>query len=323
MRRAPLAVVTFALLACSPLAARASEADDEAAATELFNAGRDMMKAGQYVAACPRLAESARLKPTVGALAKLAECEEHEKRVVSAYARWQQALNLARSTGDDRAEDVQRELTRLDGFVPKLRIVAASTLPSGTRIRVDAVELGEGVVGVRLPVEPGAHVVQVSAPGKKAWAASVDTAADGVTTAVTIPELEDAQSLSAPPPPVVPVSSAALPVPSATPAPSGMWRTVGLVIGGAGLGAIAAGGALGIDAMRRRDDAGCPGNVCPDATSANTLRDAKAAADWSTVLFIGGGALLAGGVTAWWLARDAGRPRAGLLVTPGGLAVWY
>jgi hypothetical protein len=320
MSRIAFALVV-ALLACVASTVRASEADDLAAATELFNAGRDMMKAGQYAAACPKLAESSRLKPTVGALAKLAECEEHEKRLVSAYARWQQALNLARSMGDDRAEDVQRELARLDGIVPKLRIVAEGALPGSTRIRVDDVELGAGGLGVRLPVEPGSHVVQVAAPSKRPWSAAVDTTADGATTLVTIPALEDAPAPV--PAPLAPRSNAEVPAPSLPHAASSTWRTVGLVIAGAGLGAIAVGGALGIDAMRRRDDAGCPGNVCPDTTSANTLRDAKTAADWSTVLLIGGGVLLAGGVAASWLSRDSAPARAGLVVTPAGLTASY
>ena len=42
-------------------------------ATELFNAGRDLMTAGNFAAACPKLAESARLDVKVGTLGKLAE----------------------------------------------------------------------------------------------------------------------------------------------------------------------------------------------------------------------------------------------------------
>ena len=44
-----------ALAFMSPTIARA---DDEAAATEFFNVGRDLMRRGDYVAACPKLAES-------------------------------------------------------------------------------------------------------------------------------------------------------------------------------------------------------------------------------------------------------------------------
>jgi len=59
---------------------------------------------------------------------------------------------------------------------------------------------------------------------------------------------------------------------------------------------------LGLQAIRKRGDAGCANNVCPtDATKA-TLDDAKTSADGSTVAFILGGALAAGGVVMWVFA---------------------
>src|SRR5260370_30941466 len=114
-----------------------ARADDEAAATELFNTGRDLRKAGDCGAACPKLAESVRLKPTVGALAKLAACDEHEKRLANARARWQQALNLARAVGDNRAAEVEREVARIDAVVPKVTFAAQAALPEGAVIRLD------------------------------------------------------------------------------------------------------------------------------------------------------------------------------------------
>jgi hypothetical protein len=254
-----------------------------------------MMKNGDYAAACPRLAESARLEPTVGALAKLAECEEHERRLVSAYGRWHQALNLARATGDERARDVEREVERLDAIVPKLRIVAAGVLPADTVIRLDAVELGPAGLGVALAVEPGTHALQAAAQHKVTWSTSVETKADGATTAVTIPGLEDAPA----------------------PAP---WRTVGLATAGIGVVALGVGTAFGVVAMNHRNSAGCPGNVCPDDGSASTLRGAKGSADVATALFIAGGALVGGGLAVWWLSAGTGPARTGVLVMPGGVA---
>jgi len=297
-------------LACGASAASASEGVDRAAATELFNTGRDMMKRGEYAAACPKLAESARLEPTVGALAKLAECEEHERRLASAHGRWQQALNLAHSLGDARAVDVQRELARLDAIVPKLRVLSLGALPADAVIRVDDVELGPATVGVPLAVEPGEHAVRVLAPHKVAWSTTVETSADGAITAVTVPVLEDA-SAPLPAPPVAP-----LPAPAGS--PSG--RVIGLVAAGAGVGALAVGGALGLLAMHQRDEAGCPGNLCPDYGSADTLRTAKATASWSTALFIAGGAVLAGGGSLWWFSRDQGGGGVRAVATPLGIA---
>jgi hypothetical protein len=296
--------------------AAAAEADDEAAATELFNSGRDLMRSGDFAAACPKLAESARLRPTVGALGKLAECDEHEHRLVGAYAHWKQALNLARTAGDERVPDVERELARVDALVPKLRILASAPLPAAAVIRVDAMELGPASLGVPLAVEPGRHAVQVAASGKAPWSTAVDAPADGATHDVTIPSLANAALHDAPPPPPKPAEATEARAASG----SAMGRTLGLVAAGVGVGALVAGGALGLDALHRKNDAGCSGTVCPDDASASALRSAQSSATWSTALFVAGGALLGGGIAVWWLSRDTPGAPSGLLVTPAGVA---
>ena len=306
-------------LASSMLLGAVARADDEAASTELFNAGRDLMKQGDYAAACPKLAESVRLKATVGALAKLAACEEHEKRMVSAYTRWQQALNLARSTGDERAPEVEREVARVDKIVPKLTVKAAGALPADASIRVDDTTLGPASLGVPLPVEPGAHTVAASASGKKPWSTTVTTAADGATTPVDVPPLEDAPTL-APTSTTTPTSTSA---PTPATEPVSPWPTVGIVTGATGLAGIAGGAVLGFLAMGKRNDAACPNNTCPDQAHAATLGDAKTAADWSTGLFVAGGVLAAEGVTVWLVSHGhASAPvRVGASAMPTGVAI--
>ena len=293
------------LLATQPV--RADEGD-ETAATELFNAGRDAMKRGDYAVACPKLAESVRLVPTVGALAKLAACEEHQHHLVSAYTRWQQALNLARTTRDDRLADVESELARVDKLVPKLVITAAAGAPADESIRVDETTMSAAAsLGVTLPVEPGRHTVQASAAGKKTWTTMLDVEAGATPTSVVIPQLEDAPAPT-PPPTLTPAPAPApdlahappsAPAPTSTAPPRGPWRTVGLIAGGVGLAAIAGGAAFGIDALRKRDDAHCPANACPDAAAAASLQSAKTSANWSSALFATGAALVAGGVVLW------------------------
>jgi serine/threonine-protein kinase len=322
------ALLLATTLASIMLAGGVARADDEAAATELFNAGRDLMKQGDYAAACPKLAESVRLKATVGALAKLATCEEHEKRLASAYARWQQALNLAQSTRDERAPEVQRELARVDKVVPKLTVKAAGALPADASIRVDDTTLGAASLGVPLPVEPGPHTVAATAPGKKPWSTTVTTAADGATTAVDVPSLEDAPAPPSTPPLTPPQPQPQIltptqpltPPPAPTPAGSSPWPIVGIVAGAAGLASIAGGAVLGFVAMGKRNDANCPNNTCPDAAHASTLGDAKTAADWSTGLFVAGGVLAAAGVTVWVVSHGhESAPQVGATVLPGGV----
>jgi hypothetical protein len=322
------------LAAWSPIA----RADDDAASTELFNAGRDLMKKGDYAAACPKLAESVRLKATVGALGKLAVCEEHEGRLVSAYGRWHQALNLARSAGDERAAEAEREIARLDRVVPKLLVSAptsagAAALPAGTTIRVDEATFGLGSLGVALAIEPGAHRVEATAAGFKPWSTNVQVSADGATITVNIPALEALPPTAVPPFAGEPVAgsapgagdgSASGSGAASTPAPApstSPWPTIGLFAAGAGLVGIAAGAGLGFVAMNQRNGANCARNVCPDESSAQKLNDAKNAADISTGLFIGGGVLAATGFTLWLTTRDTrpGAARVGLAPAPAGV----
>lgn len=112
-------VAVVAVLGVAGAAHAQARPRDVALATELFNAGRDLMKDANYAAACPKLGESARLDPKVGTLARLAECEEGLGHVAVARSRWQQALNLAKTSGDPRTAHVEGELLRIDRVVPK------------------------------------------------------------------------------------------------------------------------------------------------------------------------------------------------------------
>lgn len=296
----------IAALLAAALVAAPARADDDAAATELFNAGLDLMKAGDYAAACPRLAESVRLKPTVGALAKLATCEEHEHHLVSARARWLQALNLARSLGDPRVMEVQDELARIDRVVPKLVCRTKSMLGADAVIRVDDLRVGAASLGVPLAVEPGHHAVTVSVPNKKPWSTTVETRADGATTPVDIPALED-DATPAPIAPAATPSHASVP-PRHEPAPEPVsLRVVGFTTVASGVLGVGVGTVLGLQAIRKRADAGCTNGVCPTEASKATFDDAKTVADASTIAFVVGGALVAGGV-AMWIFAPPSRP---------------
>ena len=317
--------LALTIAAASSLASAPALADDESTSTELFNAGRDLLKRGDYAAACPMLAESVRLKATVGALAKLATCEEHEHRLVSAYTRWQQALNVAQSTGDDRAEDIGRELARIDRVIPKLKVTAAGALPSDAIIRIDDTSFGRAGLGVPHAVAAGPHTITVTAARKTSWSTSVTTAADGATTDVSIPPLDDAPvaplpvALAPAPSPVVPPP----PQPSATARSTSAWPTIGLAVGATGVASLALGGVLGFVAIGKRNDANCVGTVCPNEASAATLTSAKSAAAWSTGLLVGGGMLAAGGVVLWVTSRDRSNAAVsvGIVAAPGRVAI--
>jgi hypothetical protein len=310
-------LVALTLAMASPSFAQQSDA---AIATELFNAGRDAMWVGDFAAACPKLTESARLDPKVGTLAKLAECEEKLGHLATARGRWQQALNLARSTSDERAPLVETELARIDRIVPKLSLALSGAAPPGLTVRVDDVDLGPGSLGVPLPVDPGKHTVAASAPGKKAWSLVVETRSDGAVVPVAIPDLAPQETPATPT--AAPAATSALP-PTALPASeekpasssSSPLRLIGLATAGAGLVAIGVGTAFGVVAKSKLDSSNQPGgcggpsgNDCP-GSSYKTRNDARSAGNLSTAFFVVGGVLAAGGVTLWLVAPRRDAPR--------------
>jgi hypothetical protein len=314
MRRS-LSVVSIALAVAAPRAAIAAEpppnapdapeataqSQEEALATELFTAARELISAGRYGEACPKLVESARLAQKVGTLGKLAECEEKLGQLVRARARWQQALNLARAQGDERAPIVERELARLDGIVPKLLVTFAGPPPAGLMVRVDGVDLGASGLGMALPLDPGRHSVAVTAPGKRTWSASIELTTDGKITLLSVPALKDAVE--------------AQPAPLDTPKQEGgsgrsPLVAAGLVTAGVGVLALGAGAFLGVRAQTKLEESnevGCNRDQCTPE-GAEIRNEGRVAGDAATALFIAGGALAASGLVMWLVAPE---PKAG------------
>jgi hypothetical protein len=266
-----------------------------AVATELFNAGRDLMKAGNYAAACPKLAASLSFDAKVGTMARLAECEEKIGQLVNARAHWSQAGNLARTEHDDRLPLVESEFKRLDALVPKIDVELGPHPPAGASLHVDGTDLGFATFGIPIPVDPGNHSITVTAQGKQDWTQAVTALANGAVTRLDVPALADAPS------PKLAVSApTSEPAPPPAPRSSRSLFTAALVTGGAGVAAAGVGIAFGLVAKNKLDDSnrdGCgPSNACAQP-GFGERNDARTAGDLSTGFFIAGGVLAAAGVT--------------------------
>jgi hypothetical protein len=291
-RRVAILTATLLLVLAAP--ARA-DAPDASAATELFNAGRDAMKSGDYRAACPKLAESARLDAKVGTLARLAECEEKLGNVASARGHWQQAVNLARAGHDDRLAHAEEELARIDRVVPKVLFVVEGDAPPDLVIQIDVLHVGLGSLGVPLPVDPGTHAISASAAGRTPWSTSLVAEADGAVTTVRVPALATVRGALETPSVQVGSSAAASPL-----------RAVGLIVGGVGVVGMGVSAAFAVVAKQKLDESNsgpgaCLGNSCP-RTGFDARTDARTAGDFATVFLIAGGTLAASGLVTWLVA---------------------
>ncbi|HEX7603832.1 MAG TPA: hypothetical protein VF316_19575 [Polyangiaceae bacterium] len=284
-----LAGLAIALAAQSALAQGA----DPAAAERLFRDGRKAVIMGNYVSACPMFEESHRLDPAPGTLLNLADCEEKRGQLARAWEHFRQLHDQLPSSDDRRAEAGLRA-EAIEPRMPRLRIVVADARATVSR---DGVTLGPASLGISLPVDPGHHVIVVMAHGHHERSYEVSLA-----------EAEDKElDVTTGEPVVVTTGEPVVVTPSIVRKPDVLsprietssagntQRTAGWVLGGAGVTALATGGALGIVALTKLSAAhqSCIGNICADAAAVGKYQSAQSFA-LATDVALGVGAVLLG-----------------------------
>lgn len=142
-----------------------AQARDPAAAEALFREGRALSDAGDIAGACAKFSESARLDPAVGTTFNIADCEERLGHLARAWTLFNEVTQRLPAT-DKRRAVAQKRAAALEPRLPKLSVRLAASAPAGTRVVRGGVELGSASLGTPLPVDPGEHVVVVSAPGR-------------------------------------------------------------------------------------------------------------------------------------------------------------
>jgi hypothetical protein len=289
---------------------------DAAMAETLFNEAKRKMAAGDYATACPKLAESYRLDPGSGTLTALAVCHESLGKTASAWTEFIEVVSEARQAGRaDREKFAQQHIDAIEPKLSKLTVVVDPAIAalSGIEVRRDGTVIGQAGWGTAAPVDPGAHTLDVKATGKKPWSTTVTIGPSGDSQTVTVPRLDDAsaQGASSDDQPITPTPSpspdegasrsvtGSSPPEQASPSAGNTRRTIGLVVGGAGLVAAGLGTYFGVRAISKAHDAN---NLCAvpgSCGSTEALADndsAKSSALAADILF--GGALVAVGVGA-------------------------
>jgi hypothetical protein len=295
-------------------------AQSTAAAQALFQEGRDLMDKGQYAAACSKLEDSQKLDPAPGTLFNLASCYEKSERNASAWATYQSAASAYRAAKNAAWEAKARaKVTALEPKLSKLTIVVAEGQASMLEIKRDGTPVGASEIGAAIPVDPGSHIVEATAPGKKKWATTVKVTGAGATERVTIPPLEFEATVTKPksqedaPPPA--------PAPAADRASGGgsTQRAIGLVLGGVGIVGLGVGAATGIVAMSKSSDSEklCPNDgACGSRDAVDANQSARDMGTVSTIGFIAGGALLAAGAVLFFTAPPSAAKTGKLHLTP-------
>jgi hypothetical protein len=273
------------VLGASP--ARAEGTADDAAGIALFNEGKALRDAGDWEHAALKFAEAERLHPAAAILFNLAEAYEHLDRLASAWGAWKDAEIMARSARDASRE--QEAAARGAALAPKLAKLAI-VVPPATRlpaleVRKDGAVVGEAQWGSALPADVGAHTIEASAPGHKAWSTVVRVDTNGSSSSVEVPALDVLATRT-----------------GETPAP--FWSTqriAGTTVGAAGVVGVVIGSVFGTITLSKASasKSHCAADLSTcDPTGGLLQQQAHTTADVSDAAFaIGGAAIIAGVVT--------------------------
>ncbi len=322
------ASLLVALLSLSVPAAAETTPEDRASADQLYNDATKLMSAAKYAEACPKLGASQRLDPAIGTLLKLGFCFTYTGQTASAWASFNDAEAMARKAGDrTRGDEAAKRAHDLEAKLSKLVIASATPeigigigIGIGIEVRRDGVVIDRSVLGAALPVDPGAHAITASAPGKEPWSGSVTVPPGPGTTTVSVPALVPVAA--APTAAATPLASAVEPTPGPTPAPG--WSTqrkVAIGVGAAGVAGIVVGSVFGAMTLSKTGSAKdhCSTEVTPpqcDPDGVKLYGDAKTTANVSNVAMAVGGAAVIGGVVLFLTAPSAKVQSARFKVVP-------
>lgn len=312
---ASAALLAGLLLQAAPAHAESADSTARTAAVDLFDAAQALIKKGRFEEACPKLAESYRLDPQLGALLHLADCYEKTGRIASANASFKDAVELAERRGDPRGQLAAERASALEPRLSRLRIDVKGKVP-GLEVRRDGLLLAEGSWGLAISVDPGEHTIVASAPGYEGFERKVKVAGEKKSETIEIPLLRKLPEKSEP----AGSSTGADPgrVDIGTDNPGGTQRALGWIAGGVGVAGIAVGVVFTVQKSSKLDERAnvCPSGIgCPEGSKLRVddlTGQARSAQTIATIGFIGGGVALAAGA-ALLLTAPSGHaaPRSG------------
>ena len=306
-----------AALVSTPAARAEVSSDSSVAAQALFDEAKRLMQSGDAKAACPKLEESQRLEPGVGTKLNLANCYEQIGRTASAWILFLEVESDTKRNGQvERQTMAHSRAAALQPTLSQIKIeVPEASRTTGLSVQRDGVPVGDPQWGLPIPVDPGVHTVQVSAPGKKPWQTQVSVAKGASLQTISIPALQAA--------PVASTVSGAADRPR-----SHAQRTAAYVSFGVSGAAAIVGSVFGLRAISKNnqsnDASSCDATDHCVQSGVNFRNDARSAGTVSTVAFAASGAFLATGFVLLFTQKKqdtTGQIGAGAFATSSGAAL--
>jgi hypothetical protein len=286
-----------------------AQSQDEAASRTLFNQGRQLVKAGHYEEACGKFEAARALFRSPGVLLNLADCHERIGKTASAWTEFGDAADAAASAGRARdADEARKRQSALESALCMVEVRVDAPAPDEV-VKRGGAPLDHSAWNVAIPVDPGTQTITAEAPGRRPWSSSVDVTENGKTVTVRVPALDDVAAQQARAPETGPVNGkptvlSETPGADDKPGVGNGQRTLGWVVGGAGVAGMAAAGVVAFLARSQFDTAQGEHSSNPQQAATDS-HQAGQLADVATALVIGGGALAATGLVLWLSAPRA------------------
>ncbi|MEZ4258770.1 MAG: hypothetical protein R3B36_06865 [Polyangiaceae bacterium] len=291
-----VALLAAALVLSTSALARADGPDPRA--VEHFEAGVKLRDQGKTSGAIAEFEASLAAEPSVGAHLNLGNLFAGTD-AARAYRHYVEALRLAEARNDDRVKDVKDATDALLGRAPHVRLSVTDAVAGtpGLEVRVDGVVVPREAFAA--PVfcrRAGEHTLEVRADGREP---NVVRVGDRTLVAVVLG-----------PATAAPQGPAVAPPPGDTDrAPPTYWtgqRVLGAGVAGLGAIALGVGAVLGVSTLAKDSEITDKQRTAPPEAQQGLrderrdLKDGPALA--STISFIAGGALLAGGAALFFTA---------------------
>lgn len=301
---ASLSLTALPRIAVAQEPAAGVSADALKHAREQFGQALALQTAGDWAGALTLLKEVAAVKSTPQVRFNMALCEEKLGRLLAALGDYELAAADARAEKADQvAEEVETRREALSLRIPKLTVKRGAGADAASVV-LDGVSIGDQVIGTPMPIDPGPHTIEASAPGFKPFRKSVRVAEQQSETVELVLEPE----------PVVPPDQQ-------TPAQGSAGRSPlpGYIIGGVGLATLAVSGVFyGMRAATISElDSACVNRVCP-VDQQDKIDQGKMYTTLANVTLAVGIAAVAGGVVWVLTSGPSSKPQVALAPAPGG-----
>ncbi|MGO8992583.1 MAG: tetratricopeptide repeat protein [Polyangiaceae bacterium] len=329
LRWSPLLVSLASLTLLAPTTAHAQTAADRATARELGQDGQAALDKKDYTTAEDRFRRADALFHAPTLLLGYARAEAGLGKVVNASEAYNRIVREGVPPGAPAVFAQAVEAAKAEAGAVQARIASVTITvagPENPTVTLDDQPVPVAALGVKRPVDPGEHVVKATGDG---WQPSETkfTVADAGNANANLTLLK------------VPGSSAAAatPAPAGQPAPAASGgtasadtgttsssgstqRTVGIVGIAAGVVGLGVGAVTGILAIGKHSTLSteCPDGTCSSAQSQSDLSSYHSIGMVSTIGFVAGGVLAAGGAVIFLTAPhgQSAAPKTGVWITP-------